>query len=107
MNALRAAAAFLALLLLGAHLLRWAGPLLLLPVLAALVLPFLRSVRAVRLLQGLLGLACLEWLRTAWMLAGERAAAGQPFLRMLAILLAVAAFSGWAAWFAGGRVDRR
>ena len=105
MNALRAAAAFLALLLLGAHLLRWAGPLLL--VLAALVLPFLRPVRAVRLLQGLLGLACLEWLRTAWMLAGERAAAGQPFLRMLAILLAVAAFSGWAAWFAGGRVDRR
>ncbi len=107
MNALRAAAALLALLLLGAHLLRWAGPLLLLPVLAALVLPFLRSVRAVRLLQGLLGLACLEWLRTAWVLAGERAAAGLPFLRMVAILLAVAAFSGWAAWFAGGRVDRR
>ncbi len=103
MALMRPLTSVLSLLLLAAHLLRWGGPLVLLPVLAALALPFLRAAWAGPALQAVLGLGCLEWLRTAGVLAAERQAAGLPFLRMLAILLAVAAFTGWAAWLAGRR----
>ena len=101
MTFLRLLPSVLALLLLAAHLLRWGGPGLALPVLLAIALVFIRRIWAARALQAILGLACLEWLRTAWVLAVERRAAGAPFLRMLAILLVVAAFTAGAAWLAG------
>lgn len=101
MTLLRTTTTLLSLLLLGAHLLRWGGLLVVPLVLAAMTLPFLRAAWSARLLQGVLTLACLEWLRTAWVLAVERQAAGLPILRMLTILLAVAIFTGGAAWLAG------
>lgn len=106
MTPLRAASALLALVLLGAHLLRWGGMLVVPLALAALALPFLRARWAGRTLRAVLGLGCLEWLRTSWVLAAERQAAGAPFLRMLAILLTVGAFTGWAAWLAGRQRER-
>lgn len=101
MTFLRTFSSILALLLLAAHLLRWGGPALVLPVLLAVALAFLRQVWAARTLQAILGLAFLEWLRTAWVFTAERQATGAPFLRMLAILLVVAAFTAGAAWLAG------
>jgi hypothetical protein len=101
MTVLRILIVLLALLLLGAHLLRWGGaPLALLPLLL-FPLAFLGAPWARRTLQSALGLAALEWLRTAFVLSSERQAQGAPYLRMLAILLCVAVFSAWAAWHSG------
>lgn len=83
--------AALCCLLLAAHLLRWGW---LAPAALVLAAPLLMPVR---LLQGLLWLGCLEWLRMAWVLAAARSAEGEPFGRMLAILVGVAAFTAWAA----------
>ena len=57
------------------------------------------------LLRTALALGAIEWLRTAWSLAGRCALAGQPYTRMLLILGAVAAFTAVAAWMAGRPVE--
>ena len=87
-------------LLIGAHFLR-DGQLLL--VLLSLLLPALLLVRrpwATTVVRGLLGLACAEWLRTAWVLTQQRQAQGEPWTRMALILGVVALITGLAAWFA-------
>lgn len=87
-----------ALLLLAAHFFR-AG---LIPVTAICVmlvaLLFVRATWAVRSLQVALALGTLEWLRTAWVFATARAAQGQPYGRLLAILGTVAVVTAVAAW---------
>jgi hypothetical protein len=91
----------LALLVLGAHFFRAAlFPLAALSA-GSIGLLFLRQRWAVAVLRALLLLSALEWLRTAWALASYRAASGQPYLRMLAILSAVAAVTLLAAWLVG------
>jgi hypothetical protein len=91
----------LALLLLGAHFFRAA----LFPLAAvsagSIGLLFVRRRWAATALRALLLLGTLEWLRTAWTLASYRAASGRPYLRMLAILGAVAAVTLVAAWLVG------
>lgn len=87
----------LALLLLAAHFYRaglWPLALVSLLLIALLFVPRAWAARAVQiaLLAG-----TLEWLRTLAAFVGERMAAGQPYLRLLAILLAVALFTGAAA----------
>jgi hypothetical protein len=91
----------LALVLLAAHFFR--GGLLTLAVLslALVTLLFVQRSWALRALQAALALGALEWLRTAWSLASHRAAAGQPYGRMLLILGAVAAITVVAAVLAG------
>ncbi len=86
-----------ALLLLAAHFFR-AGliPLTALCV-VLLALLFIRATWAVRSLQIALALGTLEWLRTAWVFAAARAAQGQPYGRLLAILGTVAALTAVAA----------
>jgi hypothetical protein len=86
-----------ALLLLAAHFFR-AGlmPLTVLAVMLTALL-FVREAWAVRILQTVLALGALEWLRTAWAFAAARAAQGQPYGRLLAILGAVAAVTTVAA----------
>ena len=86
-----------ALLLLAAHFFR-AG-LIPLTVLSALLvaLLFVRAAWAVRVLQAVLTLGALEWLRTAWVFAAARAAEGLPYGRLLAILGTVAAVTAIAA----------
>ena len=96
----------LALLLLGAHFFR-AG---LVPVAAAcavlLALLFVRAPWSVRVLQGALALGTLEWLRTAWVFASARAAAGQPYARLLVILGSVVLVTALAAWLLHSRAAR-
>ncbi len=91
----------LALVLLAAHFFR-GGLLPLAAVSFGLVtLLFVQRPWAGLLLRIALALGTIEWLRTAWNLAGRRALAGQPYTRMLLILGAVAALTAVAAWMAG------
>ncbi len=96
----------LALLLLAAHFFRAAlFPLAALSV-GSLGLLFVRRRWAAPALRALLLLGALEWVRTAWALASYRASSGRPYLRMLAILGAVAALTLVAAWLVGRRRQR-
>lgn len=86
------------LLVLGAHFFRAGGALghaLVAVVLGALAL--LLGVRrrwAARIVQVVLLLGAFEWFMTLAELAFWRAAAGEPFVRLVLILGAVAAFTG-------------
>jgi hypothetical protein len=69
-------------------------------VIFALVCPLLlmtRQKRAVMTVQLLLGIAAIEWIRTAVGIARERAAFGAPTTRMFVILGAVALFTALSA----------
>ncbi len=91
----------LALLLLAAHFFRGGlFPLAAISFGLIALVPVSRPWAAL-LLRTALALGTLEWLRTAWDLAGRRALAGQPYARMLLILGAVAALTVVAAWLAG------
>jgi hypothetical protein len=89
---------FLALVLLAAHFYRagWMS----LAVLSAVLTLLLAVPRpwAARTLQAALALGAVEWLRTLIAFAAVRVASGQPYLRLAAILGAVAAFTLLAAW---------
>jgi hypothetical protein len=105
---LRPVATVLASLLLAAHLLRSGGPGL---AAVAAALPLLLLVRrswATRALQLALAAGSLEWLRTLAALVDLRRGQGEPWLRMAAILGAVALVTAGAAALLGtGRVGRR
>jgi hypothetical protein len=91
----------LALLLLAAHFYRAAlFPLAAVSV-GLIALLFVSSRWAALAVRVALLIGALEWLRTAWTLATYRAASGQPYFRMLAILGAVAAVTLVAAWLVG------
>jgi len=87
----------LSALLLGAHFLRMG----MLPLVAlSVALPFvllLKRAWAARLVQILLVLGALEWIRTLTVLAAARWASGQPWIRLVVILGVVAAFTGGSA----------
>lgn len=89
--------AVLSALLLGAHFLRSGHVLIVLLVLSAVPLLLLRRRGAVRLVQAMLLLGALEWLRTLWQLAQFRVMVGAPYLRMALILGAVALFTALSA----------
>lgn len=96
----------LALLLLAAHFFR-AGLLPFAGLSAALiVLPFVRAPWAAGILQVALAVGTLEWLRTAWVFAAARAAADQPYARLLVIIGTVAVITAVAAWIVGHRALR-
>ena len=81
----------LSLVILGAHFMRYGN---LIGVFGSLVLIALLIVRrpwVARLMQVVLILGALEWVRTLYELAQVRAAYGQPFTRMIVILGVVAA----------------
>lgn len=91
---LRALPLVLSCLLMAAHVFRAGGGL---PALAAFLLPLMLLVPwGAIALRWLLALFALEWVRTAIVLAAGRVAAGEPFGRMLIILLGVAAFNVWS-----------
>jgi hypothetical protein len=86
----------LSCLLMAAHVLRSVG---LTAALLVLLLPLLLLVRqswVPLVMQGVLGLAVLEWARTAVVLARGRIAEGEPWMRMAVILGAVAAVTAAA-----------
>jgi len=93
MNALRLVPVILSFLLLGAHFYRsglaiGAGICLVMPVLL-----LVRDSWVPRLMQLLLLLGALEWLRTLFVIANMRIAYEQPWIRMAVILGAVALFT--------------
>lgn len=93
MLGLQVLAVIVSLLLLAAHFLR-AGALL--PVLVSIGMIGLLLVRrwwAARVIQVVLVLGALEWLRTMLHLAAARARAGEPATRMVVILGTVAAIT--------------
>lgn len=93
MNVLRLLPAILSLMLLAAHF--WRAGIMPLAAACAL-LPLLLLLRRrwlPMLMQAVLTLGAIEWLRTLYMLAAERVAFGQPVLRMALILGCVAAFT--------------
>ncbi len=97
MNILRLLPVFLSALLLGAHFLRME---LILPVVLALLFPALllfRRAWAARLVQIILVLGSLEWVRTLIVLASLRRAYGMPWTRLAIIIGLVAVFTGSSA----------
>ncbi len=95
MHLLRMIAVVLSLLLQGAHLLRAGIPL---PAIAvgfagAFALLAVRRPWSRRAVQVVLVVGAVEWMRTAIVLARERAAFGEPYARMLVILGGVALFT--------------
>ena len=83
----------LSLAVLGAHFLRdgsWIGVI---GALVLMILLFVRRAWVARLIQAVLILGALEWIRTLYVLVTVRAAHGLPFTRMAVILGVVAALS--------------
>jgi hypothetical protein len=93
MKALKLLPVILIFLLLAAHFYR---PGLIIPTGMCIALPVLLLVReswVPRVLQAMLMLGALEWLRTLYLYAGERMAIGQSWTRLAIILGAVALFT--------------
>lgn len=94
MNVLVALPAVLSMLVLAAHFLRGGAPVLALVCAAApLLLLAWRRTWAVKLLQAMLILGSLLWIRTVIVHIDQREAAGRPWMRMAIILGAVALFT--------------
>lgn len=96
---MRTIPAVIATLCLAAHFTRWGNFFAVLLVLGlGLAAAVKRRGLAVTLLKYLLYGSPAAWLVQAREIAVERAALGEPYLRAVFILTAVAAFSVWAAY---------
>ena len=95
----RTALPFLAALLLAAHFCRGGLTVAAGLALGLAALAFVRRRWARRWLQAGLAAGVLVWLHTAWVLATGRAAGGQSYGRLLAIMGTVAALTAAAAWW--------
>ena len=93
MTALNLIPVFVSFLLLAAHFSRNGAPLLAVLCLALPLLLLVRRRWVPRLLQLLLFVGALEWLRAALALAARRLDAGEPWIRMGVILATVALFT--------------
>ena len=97
MNALKLVPVIISGLLLSAHFLRAElFPLVVLS-LAFPALLLLKRPWAARLVQIILVLGALEWIRTLLVLVGQRRTAEQPWTRLAIILGLVAVFTGCSA----------
>ncbi|HSM15649.1 MAG TPA: hypothetical protein VK845_01460 [Gemmatimonadales bacterium] len=86
----------LSLLILGAHFLRSPNVLMLAAVVLLLALLLVRKRWVARLAQVALLLGAVEWLRTLVRLASDRMQAGEPVLRLVLILGAVACLTAFS-----------
>ena len=84
-------------LVLSAHFLRSGSVLVVMACLAALLLLAVRERWAARLMQVLLLLGALEWIRTMLVLVAQRRSLSEPWIRMAMILSAVALFTAASA----------
>ena len=89
--------AVLSLVVLGAHFLRAGDPLMVGLVLVLLGLLGVRRRWAARAVQAALLLGTVEWIRTLARLAASRSRAGEPVMRLVLILGAVAAVTALSA----------
>ena len=76
----------LSLVVLGAHFMRYGNPIGVVGSLSLIALLFVRRPWVARLMQVVLILGALEWVRTIYELVQVRATQGQPFTRMTVIL---------------------
>lgn len=106
MSALRPVPAVLAALVLAAHFFRWGSLVATAICLAMPIAFFLRGRSALVLSRVFLILGAGVWVLNATRFARERMAEGRPYLRMVAILAAVAALTLGAAWLLPDRRDR-
>jgi len=83
----------LSLVILGAHFMRYGNFAGVFVFSGLIALLFVRRAWVARLMQVVLVLGALEWVRTLYELVQVRAALGQPFIRMTLILGVVAAVS--------------
>jgi hypothetical protein len=97
MNLVKLLPVLLSGLLLSAHFLRAGLPALVILSLAFPALLLIRRRWAARLVQIILVLGTLEWVRTLLVLVIERYQAGQPWWRLAIILGLVALFTGSSA----------
>ena len=81
----------LSLVILGAHFMRYGNSIGIFGSLALIALLTVRRPWVARLMQVVLILGALEWVRTLYELVQVRAAHGQPFIRMVVILGIIAA----------------
>ena len=81
----------LSLAILGAHFMRYGNSIGVIGALLLIALLIVRRPWVARLMQAVLILGALEWVRTLYELVQVRAAYGQPFTRMIVILGIVAA----------------
>ena len=97
MNFLLLFPAIISLLILGAHYYR--SGVMILVMIAALLpsLLFYRKAWVARLMQAVLVLGMIEWVRTLFILVDMRRALGQPWTRLAIIIGTVALFSGCSA----------
>jgi hypothetical protein len=95
-------------LVLSAHFLRGGHLGVVMICLAALTLLLIRESWAARLMQLLLLLGSLEWVRTMMILISQRRSLGEPWIRMAVILGTVALFTAASALvFQGARLRER
>jgi len=87
----------LSLVVLGAHFMRYGDTILVATAVVLIALLFVRQPWVARLVQIVLVLGALEWLRTLYGLVQMRAALGEPYGRMLIILGSVAVITACAA----------
>jgi hypothetical protein len=99
--------AVLSLAVLGAHFLRNGSPIGVFAALSLIALLFLRRPWVARVMQVVLVLGTLEWLRTMYELGHMRALQGQPYGRMLVILGIVAAVTLCSALLFQSRTLRK
>ena len=81
----------ISLAVLGAHFLRYGNSVGVIGAVALIGLLFVRQAWVARLMQVVLVVGALEWIRTLYELVQLRVALGQPYTRMLIILGVVAA----------------
>lgn len=98
MKLLLLAAPILSFLVLGAHFLRESAWWLVAVCALLIALLAWRRPWVPRVVQVALALGTIEWLWTAAMLIQERMVEGRPWLRLAAILGAVAVFTAASAW---------
>lgn len=94
---LRLTPVFLSTLLLAAHFSRADISLMVIISLAAPLILFIRRPWVARLIQIVLVLGALEWVRTLIAIAQRRLGMGEPWLRMVVILGTVALFTAFSA----------
>ena len=81
----------LSIVILGAHFMRYGNSIGVFGSLVLIILLFVRRAWVARMVQVILVLGALEWVRTLYELAQWRAAQGEPATRMVIILGVVAA----------------
>lgn len=87
----------LSLVVLGAHFMRNGDTVFVASAVVLTALLFVRQLWVARLMQVVLVLGALEWVRALYELAQARAALGEPYGRMLVILGSVAAVTACSA----------